>query len=85
MTWDMTRCSCMASSPRWTDAVVVCCLLKLLVACFERLDGQFVEPAAVGAAQQHEILKYIHLTKRQRSLMRGHASLEKLHPGRLDS
>lgn len=63
----------------------VCGILTLLVACFKRRDGQFVEPAAVGTAQQYEILEYIHITKRQRSLMRGDTSLEKLHSRRLDS
>jgi hypothetical protein len=62
-----------------------CRILKLLVACFKRRDRQLIEPAAVGTAQPHEILKDIHLTQRQRSLMRRETGLEKLLAGRLVS
>jgi hypothetical protein len=43
-----------------------CNILKLFVARFKRRDRQFVQPSAIGTAQQHKILKHIHLSECQR-------------------
>ena len=58
---------------------------RLILVRFKRRNSQFVLPSAVGTAQQYEILKHIHLTKRKRSMMRRHTGFEELLARRLVS